>query len=168
MLIYICTFISLFLSKPTFALDISDSSTLQWEKISAPGVKMMLKSKKYEDTFLSLMESNDEYDLKSFDSNVYIKGIPEVKAPLLNLLGISEFLINDSKVTKYPEAWQVEIQGTYLKRSKVKILYCEIHFFEKNQSTQKQLLIPSEIAAKVFDKDKTCLKLIKSGLSNIP
>jgi tartrate dehydratase beta subunit/fumarate hydratase class I family protein len=110
---------------------ISDAKS-QWEKVSSPGVKLMMKSNKLDDTFISLMEDNGEYDLKVFDSAAYLKGLPEAREVIYKIMGISDYLITNSNVIKLPNSIQIDFQGTNLKKSKVKMYFCESHIFEKN------------------------------------
>lgn len=142
---------------------ISDDRS-QWEKISSPGVKLMIKSTKFEDTFVSIMEDDGEYDLKVFDSVAYLKGLPETREVMYKIMGISDYLISNSNVTNFPNSIQIDFQGTYLKKSKLKMYFCETHIFEKNIFRQKQLLIPSKLETLAFNKEQTCFNFIKNVL----
>jgi hypothetical protein len=94
-----------------------------WKKISSPGVTLMIKSTKFEDTFISIMEEVGEYDLKSFDSTTYLKGLPETREVMYKIMGISDYLISNSNVTKSPESIQIDFLGTYMKKIKIKNVF---------------------------------------------
>jgi hypothetical protein len=110
------------------------------------------------------MEDTGEYDLKAFDSTAYLKGLPEAREVMYKIMGISDYLITNSNVIKLPNSIQIDFQGTYLKKSKVKIYFCETHIFEKNIFRQQQLLIPSKLEPLAFNKEHTCFNLINGVL----
>jgi hypothetical protein len=142
----------------------TDDSGFRWRRIDAPGVKLMYKSGTYPNTFLSHMEDADNsYDLQQFRPEAYVEALPQLRQSLNQLLQISDYKVLKHTARQSAESWEVRLEGSYQRRGKELIQFCEIHTFAKAKSGQKQLLIPAALAEKALS-GSDCFKVLERQL----
>jgi hypothetical protein len=152
----------LFLLIATSTSVLSAEESFLWEPMSAPGVKKMLKSKKYNDTFLSEMEEKRVFDLSKFEPSIYIQALPEIRINAHELIGITDYKINSSIVKRAPAAWMIEVEGSFLRKGKEHVLFCESHIFKADQFSHRQLNLPVTVASQVLKNKEKCLHILNS------
>lgn len=134
-----------------------------WEAISSPGVEHMKKSTVYDETFISKLRKDDDYNLTTFSEDDYIKSLPGIRKMIHILLDITQYKITDHSISKMPDEVNIKIKGTYLKQNK-EISFCEHHVFNYKYFIQKQFLYLTANESKMFNDKSNCNQILERDI----
>jgi hypothetical protein len=143
------------------------SASPDWESLFAPGLKTMVKSKKYENTYLSEMEESGKFDLANFDGSAYVSGLPQARKIAHGMMNITGYKITQSKIVRRTDSFLIEIEGSFLRAGLESVHFCEVHQFKAQLFNQRQLNLPASVAKRLFAKPGDCFEVLHTGLENL-
>lgn len=117
-----------------------------WEELYAPGVEKMLKHTNYKNVFSSFLKNDGNYNISDFDSDLYIKALPETKKILHQIMRIKDWTIENASPITFQENNKkgITISGSYISHKGNKVQFIETHIFTSSSFLQYQLLVPKD------------------------